>query len=161
MVRQLDAVDVRLVDGRVRAQRVGDFGRAYVFALPAESVADAVAEVPSALPVPAHDVPRAEPRVALFQHVAHDFALGRFVVVEVALEFAADVGGVDFVEQLARFAAGDFAAEVVQAGVRGVGDAEGLFAFPVQFDDGELGAEEGGGEEAVAADGSGREVVGA
>ena len=153
VMRQFDAVHVRFVDERVRAQGFGDFGCGDVFGLPAEGVADAVVEEPAAVFVPADDVAGAEPGVALAQDVAHDFAVRGLGVVEVALEFGADVGGVDSVEEFARGAAGDFVAEI------GAGVADRLFGFPVELDDGDLRAQQGAGDGAVAADGAGGEVV--
>ncbi len=154
MMRHLDAVDVGLVDLRMRAQDLGHFGRGHVFGFPAEGIADAVGEPPSSFLIPAHDVAGAHVRVACDEDVADDFAFGGGGVVEVALELGEDVGRVDFEEEFARFAARDGLAEVVGAG------AEGEFGRPVYGYDGVLCAEDEGGEGTVAADGAGGEGVG-
>lgn len=87
MMRDTNAVDVRFKDRRVGAKHFGDFIGRHILALPAIRIANAIREEPTALVIPTQHVAGAEPRVALFQNIAHDFAIRCAGVVEVALEF--------------------------------------------------------------------------
>lgn len=153
VVRQLDAVDVCLADGRVQADGVRDFVCGHVFRLPAERVADAVAEEDAPVAVPVCYVAAAEPGVALGEDVAQDLGRCCFRVVVVALEARLEVLRGQFEEHFARFAARHAFAEAR------FWVAPGLVFVPVYLDHGDALADEGAVEPAVAADGAGAVVV--
>ena len=156
VMRHLDAEDVGVQDGRMPAERLRHFGRGDVFRAPPEGVADAVDEEEAALRIPADEVARAEPRVALLEDVAQDLAVGGFFVVEVALEVLLDVRGVELVQELAGLAARHLAAEALVLRI-----PRWHFGFEVNFDDGGGGAEEEADDAPCTSDGACGERVGA
>src|SRR5713226_2579294 len=86
--RNGNPVDVGLGDGRKRGDRLRHFRGRHVLTLPAERVAEAVDEIKIAVRVPAHQVARCEPRIALLEHVAKDLLFG-FRPAGVAVETTA------------------------------------------------------------------------
>lgn len=156
VVGHADAVDVGLVDVRVRAEDGADLGRGDVLAPPPEGVADAVAEPPSALAVPPDHVPGAAVRVPCDEDVAEDFTLGRGRVVEIALEFRVGVCGVDLENQLPRLARLDLSAETMVERI-----AERQLGRPIHLHNGALTSPDQRRKKATSADGPARELVGA
>src|SRR5690348_16762567 len=79
MAGNAHAIDIRILDTGKRGDRLRDFRRRDILALPAEGVADAVDEIEIAARVLAHQVAGAEPRIALLEHVAQHLALARLL----------------------------------------------------------------------------------
>src|SRR5258708_20337841 len=76
------------MNAREHAHHLRNLRGRYVFALPAEGIADAIDEIEIALGIAAHEIAGAEPAIALLEHVEQYFGLvvGR---IGIALEPAA------------------------------------------------------------------------
>lgn len=153
VMRQLHAVDVGLAHRRVEPDGLADLGGGDVFGLPAESVADAVAEEGEAAGVAAQDVARPKPGIAGGQDVAQDLGVGGARVVEVALEALLDVLGREAVQHLAGLAGLNAAAQVRH------GVAPGSVGVVVDLDDGRGAVGDERVQPARAADGAAAQVV--
>ncbi len=112
----LDTVDQDLSDAGECGNRLGDFGRRHILAFPAKRIADPIDEIEITLRVPAHQIARSKPGIALRESAAQNFPLvgGRFGI---ALEAARRARGV--VENAAdRFA--DLARRAFDAAAGGI-----------------------------------------
>lgn len=103
VMRQLHPVDVGLAHRRVESDGLANLGGGDVLGLPAEGVADAVAEEGEAVGIAAQDVAGPEPGVSGGQDIAQDLGVGGVWIVEVALEALLDVFG-ETIQHLARLA---------------------------------------------------------
>lgn len=155
VMRQLHTVDVGLAHRRVEPDGLADLGGGDVLGLPAEGVADAVAEEGEAAGVAAQDVAGPEPGVAGGQDVAQDLGVGGARVVEVALEALLDVLGRQAVQHLAGLAGLDAAAQVRHR------VTPGSVGVVVDLDDGRGAVGDERVQPARAADGAAAQVVAA
>src|SRR6202030_3826637 len=73
--RHLHSVNIGLMNSRKCADDLRNLGGRYVFALPAEGIADAVDKIEIAFGVAAHEIAGAKPNIALGKHIAQDFGL--------------------------------------------------------------------------------------
>src|SRR6266852_2194230 len=63
------------MNARERADHLRDLCGRYIFALPAESIADTINEIEIALGITAHEIAGAEPAIARGEHVAQNLGL--------------------------------------------------------------------------------------
>lgn len=155
VMRQLHAVDIGLAHRRVEPHGLADLGGGDVLGLPAEGVADAVAEEGEAVGVAAQDVAGPEPGVAGGKDVAQDLGVGGVRVVEVALEALLDVFGRQAVQHLAGLAGLDAAAQLRH------GVSPGRIGVVIDLDEGRGAAGDERVQPARAADGAAAKVVAA
>ena len=108
MARELDTIDNGLQHAGIRPQQVTDLRGGHILPLPAERVAQPVAEEPPALAVAPQRVAGAEVHVALLEDVPGHLLLGGGVVVPVPAEGPAEHAGarVDMDEDLAALVEG-------------------------------------------------------
>jgi hypothetical protein len=94
VVRQLDAIDIRLLDGCVVRYAFCDFVRGDVLALPPVSVANAVDEIQQTLWSVSDHITSSEVRVSFLENIFDNLGIVRFGIVEVSLELLLDIAGI-------------------------------------------------------------------